>query len=204
MSVKSFVATACVAALSFAAASSAMAQTAPAAAAPAASLGPAIANVCVLSVEGAIATSTVGKYANTQMDSIAKAVNTELTGERTAVENEAKSLDSQKASLDQATLQSRATALQTKANNLNREAALREREVAATQQKALNRTGPEMDPIIRQVAQQKQCGLLLSREAVIVANSAMDITPAVVAGLNAKITQFAIVRENLAQQPASK
>jgi Skp family chaperone for outer membrane proteins len=200
MSCKTLVASICVATLSFAAASSATAQTA---AAPAAALGPAIANVCVLSVEGAIATSTVGKYANTQMDSIAKAVSAELSGERNAVETEAKTLDSQKGSLDQATLQSRATALQTKANNLNRKAALREREVGATQQKALTRIGQEMDPVIRQIAQQKQCGLVLSREAVIVANSSMDITPAVVAGLNAKITQFAIARERLDQQPAS-
>lgn len=203
MSFKTLVAGACVATMSFAAASSAMAQTAAPAAAPAA-LGPAIANVCVLSVEGAIATSTVGKYVSSQMDSIIKATSTELSGERTAIETEGKTLESQRNTLDQATLQTRAGALQTRANNLNRKAALREREVGATQQKALNRVGQEMDPVIRQIAQQKQCGLVLSREAVIVANQSMDITPQVVAGLNAKITQFAITRERLDQQPTAQ
>ena len=69
----------------------------------------------------------------------------------------------------------------------------------ATQQKAVGRVGQEMEPIIRAAYQQAKCGLLFQRDAIVLANPAMDITPAVITGLNAKITQFAFERERLDQ-----
>jgi outer membrane protein len=44
--------------------------------------------------------------------------------------------------------------------------------------------------------------VVLNREAVVMANPAMDLSPAVVTALNAKLTQFAIERARL-DQPAS-
>jgi outer membrane protein len=41
--------------------------------------------------------------------------------------------------------------------------------------------------------------VLLQRDAVVLANPAMDITSSVITGLNAKITQFAFDRERLDQ-----
>lgn len=192
---KPLVAATLVAALSLSASSAAFAQ----AAAPPVTHGPAVPGVCILSVEGAIGTSTVGKYVSTRMEQIITQVNSELNAEKTAIDNEAKSLDGQRATLDQNTYEQRAAALQVRANSLQRKAQLRDREVQATQQKALARVGQELDPIIRQVYQQKQCSLLVSRDALIIANPAMDITPAVVTGLNGKIVQFAFDREHLDQ-----
>src|SRR5205085_7224714 len=74
-----------------------------------------------------------------------------------------------------------------------------DRELQATEQKALNRIGTEMDPLVRTAYQQKGCSLLVNRQAVVIGNPAMDITPAVVTALNAKITQFAFDRERLDQ-----
>jgi outer membrane protein len=54
-----------------------------------------------------------------------------------------------------------------------------------------------MQPLIYQVYQQKGCSVLLQRTAVVIANPAMDLTPQVIAALNAKITQFAFDRERL-------
>ncbi|HEY8570862.1 OmpH family outer membrane protein [Phenylobacterium sp.] len=178
----------------------------PPAAAPAAAAvthGPAVGGVCVLSVEGAVGGSTVGKYIDTRMQQIVGQVNAELNGERTAIENEGKTLDTQKATLDRTTLEQRASALQVRVNALQRKAQLRDREVQATEQKAISRVGNEMEPVIRQVYQQRGCSLLVNRQAVVIANPAMDITPAVVAGLNAKITQFAFDRERLDQAAAA-
>lgn len=196
MTNKPLVAATLVAALSLSAGSTALAQ---AAAAPAVTHGPAVPGVCILSVEGAIGTSTVGKYVSTRMEQIITQVNSELNAEKTAIDNEAKSLDGQRATLDQNAYEQRAAALQVRANALQRKAQLRDREVQATQQKALARVGQELDPIIRQVYQQKQCSLLMSRDALVIANPAMDITPAVVTGLNGKIVQFAFDREHLDQ-----
>lgn len=201
MTSKILAATACAAvALS---AGSAFAQQAAAPAAPAVTHGPAAPGLCILSVQGAIAGSTVGKYVDTRMQQIVQQVNAELNGERTTIENEGKSLEGQRATLDRTTLEQRASALQVRANALQRKAQQREREVAATEQKAVGRVGQEMEPLIRQAYQQRQCSVLLNRDAVVIANPAMDITPSVVTALNAKITQFTFDRERLDQQPAA-
>jgi|KBSSwiStaDraftv2_1062776.scaffolds.fasta_scaffold12422_7 Skp family chaperone for outer membrane proteins len=182
-------------------ASTALAQQAPAAA-PAITHGPPLANVCILSVEGAIGTSTVGKYVESRMGQIVAQVNAELNAEKTAIDTEAKSLDAQRSSLDQSTLERRASDLQVRANALQRKAEMRDREVQATEQKALARVGQELDPLLRAVYQQKQCSILLHRNAILMANPAMDITPQVVTALNAKITQFSFDRERLEQGAA--
>lgn len=199
MTIKPLVAATLVAALSLSASSAALAQAAAPAAAPAVTHGPALPGVCVLSIEGAIGGSSVGKYVSTRMEQIITQVNSELNAEKTAIDNEAKSLDGQRATLDANTYEQRAAALQVRANGLQRKASLRDREVNATQQKALARVGQELDPIIRQVYQQRQCSVLMSRDALVIANPAMDITPQVITGLNGKIVQFTFDRERLDQ-----
>jgi Skp family chaperone for outer membrane proteins len=177
---------------------------APAAAAPqAATHGPPIANMCIISVESAIGTSTVGKYVDTRMQQIVAQTNAELTGEKNAIDNDAKALEGRRATLDQSALEQQASALQVRANALQRKAQLRDREVSATEQKAVGRIGQEMSPLITQVYQQRNCSVLLQRTAVVIANPAMDITPQVVTALNAKITQFAFDRERLDQPQAA-
>ncbi|MDP1599477.1 OmpH family outer membrane protein [Phenylobacterium sp.] len=202
MTIKALVAATCVAAITASVSTAAFAQAAAPAAAPAVSHGPALPGVCVISLEGAITGSTVGKYVQTRLQQIATQVQAELKAEEAALQNEAKTLEGQRASLDQATFETRANALQTKANAFQRKAQQRERELGATQQKALGRVGQELDPIIRQVYQQRQCSLLLNRDSVVIANPAMDISQPVVTALNAKITQFNFDRERLDQAAA--
>lgn len=198
MTIKNLVAATCVAALSLTASSQAFAQ----AAAPAISHGPAIPGVCVMSIEGVIGSSTVGKYVQTRLQQIATQVGAELKAEETSIQNDAKALDGRKATMDQGAFEKAAADLQVRANAYQRKAQLRDREMQATQQKALGRVGQELDPIIRQVYQQRQCSVLLQRDALVIANPAMDISPAMTTALNAKITQFAFDRERL-DQPAA-
>ncbi len=175
----------------------AIAQTPPSA--PTTQHGAPINNLCILSIEGAIGSSTVGQYVDTRMQQIIAQVNAELNAERTGIDNEAKTLDAQRATMDQSALEKRAADLQVRANSLQRKAQLRDREVGATEQKALGRVSQELEPLIRQVYQQKQCSVLLRRDAVVIASPAMDITPQIVTALNAKITQFAFDRERMDQ-----
>lgn len=170
---------------------------APAPAQPNVVHGPPLNNVCIISVENAIGASTVGRWVETRMQQIVAQTNAELTGEKNAIDADAKSLDARRATLDQSTLEQQAAALQVRANALQRKAQLRDREVSATEQKAVGRIGQEMQPLIYQVYQQKTCSMLLQRTAVVIANPAMDITPQVIAALNAKITQFPFDRERL-------
>ncbi|HEX2814763.1 MAG TPA: OmpH family outer membrane protein, partial [Phenylobacterium sp.] len=159
--------------------------------------GPPIANMCIISVENAIGASTVGRYVDTRMQQIVAQTNAELTSEKKAIDADAKTLEARRATLDQTTLDQQVSALQVRANALQRKAQLRDREISATEQKAVGRIGQEMEPLIRQVYQQKVCSVLLQRTAVVIANPAMDITPPVIAALNGKITQFAFDRERL-------
>ena len=97
MTIKNLVAATCVAALSLTASSQAFAQ----AAAPAITHGPAIPGVCVMSIEGVIGGSTVGKYVQTRLQQIATQVGAELKAEEASIQNDAKALDARKATMDQ-------------------------------------------------------------------------------------------------------
>jgi outer membrane protein len=187
------------AAIALGAACGASAQQAAAPAAPAVTHGPAIPGVCIVSIESAIGGSTVGRYVDTRIQQIIAQVNAELNAEKTAIDTEARTLDGQRATLDQSALEQRGAALQVRANALQRKAQLRDREIQATEQKAVGRIGTEMEPLIRQAYQQRNCSVLLNRTAVVIANPATDITPQIVTALNSKITQFAFDRERLDQ-----
>ncbi|WP_372786501.1 OmpH family outer membrane protein [Phenylobacterium sp.] len=202
MTSKSIVAGLAAAAVALTAGSSAFAQAAAAPAAPAVTHGPPIAGVCIMSLENAIGGSTVGHYVETRMQQIVGQVNAELNGEKTALDNDAKNLDARRATLDQSSFEQQAAAIQVRANALQRKAQLRDREVSATEQKAVGRVGQEMEPLIRQVYQQRACSVLFQRTAVVIANPAMDITPQVITALNGKVTQFAFDREHLDQAGA--
>ena len=173
------------------------ARAAPAAA-PAIADGPAIPGLCVISIDSAISSSTVGRYVSERMNQIVAQVKAELGPENTAIETEGRALDAARPTLAAATFQSRAQALQARISNLRQKADLRQREVQATEQKSVNRIAQELDPIARQLYQQHRCSALLDKRSVMMNNPDMDLTNQAVAGLNAKIQQFAFDRENLA------
>jgi outer membrane protein len=195
MMTKTFALAACAAAAVLALSTAAAAQTpASAAATPAITYGPPIAGVCTVSVDAVVGNSTVGKYVETRLRELGAQVNAELSGEKTSIDNEAKTLEGQRASMDQNTLRQRATALQARENTLEQKAAVRERELQATQQQAVGRVINEMKPLIASAAEAQHCSILIDRSSVILVNPSMDLTPTVVTALNGKITQFAFDR----------
>jgi Skp family chaperone for outer membrane proteins len=189
--------------VAFASISVAQAQPAPAPAAaaapaaPAINHAPAIAGICMISVDQAIGTSTVGKFIGSRMDQIVQQVRAELSPEEAAINTEGRALEASRTSSDPAVYQSRQANLQLRYSNFQKKADQRQREVQATEQKALGRVGQELDPVVRQVYQTSHCSLLLNRDAVMIGNPAMDITGAAVVGLNARIQQFQFDREHL-------
>lgn len=187
-------------------ASAASAQQAPAAAArpaaaaatPAAQIrhGAALPGICTYSSERAIGSSELGKYVDTRMKQLITEANAELSGEENAVKNEAKAIDAARATSTPDALEKRASDLQVRYNALVRKKDLRQRELQATERKALMRVLQELDPIALGAYQQRQCSILLG-DGVLIANPQMDLTDAVVQGLNAKIKTFAFNRERL-------
>lgn len=162
--------------------------------------------VCVLNGRQLVGTSAVGKAVDARLKQLQQAVAAELTPEKNSIENEDKAISAAAktatTAAQQQPLQARAQALSNRAGAYQQKAQIRSAEMAATEQKALARINNEAVPVVRQVAGQRNCGVIIEASAVVEANPALDITPAVVSGLDAKITTFDFQRENLAAQAA--
>jgi outer membrane protein len=198
MTIKTLALVACAGAAVLASGPAALAQTP--AASPSVTYGAPIQGLCAVSVDGVIGNSTVGKYVEQRLQQIGAQVQAELSGEKSGIDTEARTLEGQRSTLDQTTFEQRVAALQVRQNALERKAALRDREMQATQQQAVGRVINEMKPLIASAAKQQKCAMVIDRSSVIMVNPAMDLTPAVVTGLNGKLTQFAFDRTRLDQQ----
>lgn len=187
-------------------AAAAVATRAAAPAAPAAtaiSHGPAIAGVCIVDIDQILAESAIGKAANTRLQKLQTDVQAEVTAEQTSLVNDAKTFQAQRATLAQDAADKKDADLQVRNNALQRKVQQRQAELQATQQKAADRILSEIDPVEAQVYQQRNCSVLLSRQSVIAANPAMDITPVVITALNARISALNFERERLDQTVAA-
>jgi len=173
---------------------------APAAAPP---TGPAIPGMCVLSQEAVVFTSTVGKYVATRLQQLNSAAQAEITSDTTTLQADEKAFEAARAGLSQEQLQQRAAALAGRERDLERTVSVRREEMNQTAQKAQARILQEASPIFQQAVRSHNCSIVLSGTGVLVAETSMDITPTVIAGLNAKITQFEFEREHLDQAAAA-
>jgi len=179
---------------------------APAVAAPAAATPPplnltaTVPGVCILQRDAVLGGSTVGKYVQTRMGQLQNQVQAELSGEGSSLQNDAKTFDAKKATLAQADAQRQQQGLQQRYQALQEKGAQRERELEATQQKALQRVWSEAVPLIGDVVKKANCAVVFDGQAIMVANTAMDVTPGIVTALNSKITQFDFDREKLPAQ----
>ena len=146
----------------------------PAAAAPTGTpppQGPALPGVCVLSKEGAVYSSAAGKAMLARLAQLNSQAEAEIKGQQTT--------------------------LQAKAQDLQRTAQIRQAEMRQTQDKALQTFGTYMDPIVRQVFTQRSCSIMIDGNSLVYPAPAMDVTPQVITGLNAKVQSFPFDREHI-------
>jgi Skp family chaperone for outer membrane proteins len=165
--------------------------------------GPPIPGVCIYSEGGIVEGSKVGQSVIARLRVLKQQVDAELQPEADAINGEAKSLDGQRATMNQATFQSKQANLQLRAANLEKRAQLRSRELQATQAKQFQVIGAALDPILRQLYEQKQCAVMFDRDGggVRAANPAMDLTGQAVAALDQKLQALTFDREHLDSQP---
>jgi Skp family chaperone for outer membrane proteins len=180
-----------------------MTQAQGAAPASAPPTGPAIPGMCVLSQEAVVFTSTVGKYVATRLQQLNSAAQAEITSDTTTLQADEKAFEAARAGLSQEQLQQRAAALAGRERDLERTVSVRREEMNQTAQKAQARILQEASPIFQQAVRSHNCSIVLSGTGVLVAETSMDITPTVIAGVNAKITQFEFEREHLDQAAAA-
>ncbi len=199
---------ACVSAIALAGQASAQTskpKAAAEAAAPAAlPTGPAIPGVCVLNNDGVVFGSSVGKFVVQRLQQLKSQSDSELNAEGQTLKADAGALEGKKASMPPDQFEQQGAAINLRANALQRKAQQREAELNQTEKKALSRIGQEADPLVRQVFVAHNCTVLFNAGAVIFAAPSLDLTPAVVQGLDGKITQFQFDREHLDGQAAQQ
>ncbi|GGA31947.1 OmpH family outer membrane protein [Dyella nitratireducens] len=162
--------------------------------------GPAISGVCYLSREAIFANAKVGKAASVRLKQLTEQAQSEIDAERKPIDADVQTYRSQAASLSADQRQSREQALGQRMQKVQEDQALRSRELEATRVKAMGQIAQYAQPVITDVYRSKSCGLLLDRNAVLGGNMANDLTPAVVQGLDSKVTTISF---NLEQLPAN-
>ena len=162
--------------------------------------GPALAGVCVFSFPRLVAGSQVGRSVQTRLQQIQAQVGAELNAEGTTLNTDIRTFETQRATLTAAVAEQRGTALQTRATAFQRKQQQRQRELELTQQSAIGRVVQEMNPLLAQTYNARLCSVVLDDNAVMAMNPAMDITPAVIAALDARIQTFSFDRVNVNPQ----
>jgi outer membrane protein len=164
---------------------------------PPAMNGPAIPGLCMLSDQEVYGGSVVGKYVIGRLQQLGQQAEAELGAETTQLQNDAKALDAQRSTMTADQYDQRAAALQLRDRERQRKIQLRQREMQATQEQAFATVNQQADPIIRQVVSERNCSVLLNGAAVVAVGPSMDISPAVIQRLDAKIQQFPLDRVHL-------
>jgi outer membrane protein len=178
---------------------------APAAAAqqaPTAVITATVPGICVLSREGIVGTSTVGKYVQTRLGQLTSQAQAEIAADQTSLQNDAKAFDAKKATLTQAAQQQQVAALQQRDGVLQQKAQQRDRELQATEQKAVAKVLQEASPFVADLVKSKNCAVVFDANGILAVNQVMDLTGGVVTALNGKLTQFDFDRERLDAQAA--
>jgi len=159
------------------------------------SYGPPISGLCVFYNDAALAESQVGKAAATRLQQIRAQISAELSGEQTSLQTDIKAFQDKRASLTQDQIQAQGQPLEERAQALNQKATQRQRELEYTAQHVRVRISQAMEPLVRAVFEERHCTVLLNGEAVMAANPAMDLTPAVVTRLNSTMSTITFDRE---------
>jgi outer membrane protein len=174
---------------------SAAAPAPAASAAPPITHGPPLTGVCIFSRDAAVATSTVGKAFETRYQQLRAQAAAEISGDENALKTDVQAFQAKRASMTQDQQQAAAGPLQQREQALQQKATQRQQELEYTARHQLSRIDQAMEPLVRDIYQQRHCSLLLNASSVMGANPAMDITDAVRDQLNTRMTAITFDRE---------
>jgi Skp family chaperone for outer membrane proteins len=168
-------------------------------------VGPAIAGVCLLSQQAVVANAKIGKAATARLKEISDVVQSEINAGRAQLSFDEKAIQSQQATLKPEEYQQKQQTLSVRLQALEQKAQLRSREIEVTRQKALGRIAAAAQPVIAEVYEAKNCGLLFDRNSALGGNFANDLTAGVINGLDGEITTISFEKEDLSasQQAAA-
>jgi Skp family chaperone for outer membrane proteins len=161
--------------------------------------GPLVPGVCVLSQEAVLSNAKAGVAASQRLAALAQAAQAPLQTERAAIESDSKALEAQKATLPAADYKQRRQALAQRAQAYQAEQQQLSRRVEATREGAIRQIDLAAQPLAADAYHAHNCGILFNRNMVLGGNMGNDLTPDVVAALDAKLTSITF---DLAPPPA--
>jgi outer membrane protein len=164
--------------------------------------GAPVPGVCIFSFEKTIGDSTVGKAYQARMQQLAAQVEAELNPERTSIQNDANALQTQRNTITPDQFTQRGNAINARIQAYQEKEQLRAQELDETKNRALQQIVNNINPLLVTVYTQRNCAVVVDQSTLIAANTAMDISPAVTAQLNTKMTTITFDRANLAQAAA--
>jgi Skp family chaperone for outer membrane proteins len=116
-----------------------------------------------------------------------------IQGQRRSLENDVRQFQQQEATMAADARQKRAEALQQREQNLQNSAAREENVLKAAMAAAHNEVAKQMEPIMQQIVARRAVNMVLDKTAVPVATGPQfDITPDVIAALDAKMTSYPV------------
>lgn len=155
--------------------------------------GPVIPGVCVLNQQDIFNTAKVGVAANAQFRKMRDVTQNDVNAQEAGIKADQAALG--KTKLAPAQMEVRRQALARRQDALQLKAAKESQELEAVRRDAVVRIAAAAQPLIKQVYGQKKCGMLLSSSGVLAANTAMDITPAVIQALDARVPSMSLTRQ---------
>lgn len=158
--------------------------------------GPVIPGVCVFHNERLLAQSTVGQSVRTGMQRLNQEVAAELQPYGAAIDSEYTALQQGRGTIPQDQFGQRQQALQQRIQEAQQLERQRQQELEYTLSLQIRQIAEAVDPILVAVYQERGCGLLLSREAVIEFNPAMDITDVIIQRLNQNLPSLSFNRQS--------
>ena len=164
----------------------ATAQT-PAPALAANPMGPPLAGICLFGRDAAIANSKAGQATNARLVQLGTQVNAELAPETQALVTERDALNAGATTIPAAQRGPRIDALQKRAATFNQLQQLRTAQLQASRTQAIEQILKQMDPVLGPISTSRHCSVVFERSATYGFNPAMDITPAVIQQLDARL-----------------
>jgi len=160
-------------------------------------VGPLIAGVCLLSRQDIVTRSKVGAAATARVNALQHAAQTEFDNEKSRLEARAAALRAKRptSAAMQAQMQAQGQALNREAQQMQERASVRSRQLEATHKAAVDRVLLAADPYLDHAYAAHSCGLLFDKEVLISGNMGNDLTPEILAAMDAKVAPLTIELE---------
>ncbi len=164
-------------------------------------MGPPLPGICLFARDVALGTTKAGLAANARMRQLAQSVQTELAPEQQVIATEDSVLKTGGARMSPAEFQQRTDALRKREAAFAELQRTRAAQIQQTRSLAIAEILKPMDPALNAIAANHHCSVVFERTTTYGFNAAMDLTPAVIQQVDARLPTLTF---NLAPPEAAK